>query len=55
MGISYRAVCIHAKNRAMKICAALVRSPWIAAAIVERTGEISSAASAVMKDQVSEG
>ena len=38
-GISCPAVSIPAKNHVMKVCAALARSLWIAAAIVEGTSE----------------
>lgn len=52
-GIPYHAESILARNHAMRVCAALVRSPWTADAIVAKTSEQLSAVSAVMKDQVS--
>lgn len=54
VGIPYRAESMPARNHAMRGCAAHVRSPWTAVAIVVRTSEQSSAASAVVKDQVNE-
>lgn len=54
VGIPYHVESIPARNHAMRACAALVRSPWTVVAIVAKTSEQSSAASVVMKNQVSE-
>lgn len=50
VGIPYHAESIPARNHAMRVCAALVRSPWTAVATVVKKSKSSSAASAVMKD-----
>ncbi len=50
VGTPCHAESIPARNRAMRVCAALVRPPWTAVATVVKTSEQSSAASAVMRD-----
>lgn len=54
MVISYHAVSIPAKDRVMRVCAALVRVLWTAVVTVARINERLFAASVAMNDQVSD-